>query len=575
MLARRALRAPALLALAAAAIVLGRGPTGLGAQSRSATVTPIQHLVVIFGENISFDHYFGTYPTAANAGDGQRFRADDGTPPVNGLTGPLLTHNPNAFRPERLGTTQVLTCDMDHDYTAEQKAVDGGLMDEFVQFTTGSAAAGSGQYCPPGITMDYYDGTTVTAMWTYAQHFALNDNSYSTTFGPSTPGALGVTAGGAAGAICGPQSNAVGAIPTCGGGDVSMLACGAPTMPNTCPDPPGNGTTGAITGDARPFWDICSSAQTTPPRPADQLAALQGPNIGDLLNAAHRTWGWFQGGFRLDANNSCTTKHAPTLAEQAQGLSFPAGSDPNANFNYIPHHEPFQYFKSTANPQHLPPRSVQMIGKTDQANHQYDIKDFFAALDAGNLPDVSYLKAPGYQDGHPAYSDPLDEQQFDVTVIDALMQSRFWGSTAVVILYDDSDGWYDHAMPPIVNRSASAKDVNCGTSSDGTPGRCGYGPRQPLLVISPFARANYVSHTLTDQSSVVRFIEDNWLGGERLTGESFDNFAGSLTDMFDFQGGRERALLLDPLTGEPTGRFERHYDPDHDSYDGHGYPRNP
>jgi phospholipase C len=561
MLAHKPVRALALVLLVAAAVLVpGRGGARLGAQAGASTTTPIKHLVVIFGENISLDHYFATYPDAANAGDGQHFVATQDTPPVNGLNGPLLTHNPNKFQPVRLAHNQVLTCDMNHDYTAEQKAVDGGLMDKFVEFTTGSAAAGSGQYCPPGITMGYYDGNTATAMWNYAQHFALNDNSYSTEFGPSTPGALGVTAGGTGGAICGPQSNAVGAIPTCDDGDPSRLACNAPTTPTACPDPPSNGTTGSITGDARPYWDMCSSAQTNPPRPANQLGALQGPNIGDLLNAANRSWGWFQGGFRIDANNTCTTKHAPTLGEQAQGLSFPAGSDPNANFNYIPHHEPFQYFKSTSNPKHLPPTSVQMIGKTDQANHQYDTKDFFAALDAGILPDVSYIKAPGYQDGHPAYSDPLDEQNFDVTVVNSLMQSKFWDSTAIVILYDDSDGWYDHAMPPIVNHSVSSKDVNCGTTSDGTPGRCGYGPRQPLLVISPFAKQNFVSHAVTDQSSVVRFIEDNWLHGQRLTTESFDNFAGTLTDMLDFAGDRHHALLLDPLTGQPTDRFHRHDD---------------
>src|SRR6185437_10924219 len=177
--------------------------------------------------------------------------------------------------------------------------------------------------------------------------------------------------------------------------------------------------------------------------------------------------------------------------------------------DYIPHHEPFQYFPQTANPQHRPPTSTQNVGQSDQANHQYDTQDFFAALSAGVLPAVTYVKAPAYQDGHAGYSDPLDEQKFDVGVVNALMQSKFWSSTAVVIAYDDSDGWYDHQAGPIVNHSASSADVNCGAVSDGTPGRCGYGPRLPLLLISPFAKKNFVSHTLTDQSSIVRFIEDN------------------------------------------------------------------
>src|SRR5262249_28108962 len=82
--------------------------------------------------------------------------------------------------------------------------------------------------------------------------------------------------------------------------------------------------------------------------------------------------------------------------------------------------------------------------------------------------------------------------------------------------YDDSDGWYDHQMGPIVNQSKTPDDAllgpgNCGTPADGAfNGRCGYGPRQPFLVVSPWAKQNFVDHTLTDQSSVLRFIEDNW-----------------------------------------------------------------
>ena len=112
--------------------------------------------------------------------------------------------------------------------------------------------------------------------------------------------------------------------------------------------------------------------------------------------------------------------------------------------DYSPHHEPFEYYASTANPMHKPPTSVGMIGRTDQANHQYDIADFWAAADAGNLPEVSYLKAPKYQDGHAGYSDPLDEQTWLVDTINHLESLSTWKSTAVVVTWDDSDGWYDH-----------------------------------------------------------------------------------------------------------------------------------
>jgi phospholipase C len=126
--------------------------------------------------------------------------------------------------------------------------------------------------------------------------------------------------------------------------------------------------------------------------------------------------------------------------------------------------------------------------------------------------------------------------------------SNDWAHTAVVIAYDDSDGWYDHQMSQIVNQSATTSDALSGTDSCGSgvlalagvatgtthaQGRCGHGPRLPLLVISPWAKSNYVDHTATDQSSVLRFIEDNWLNSARIPG-SFDALAGSLDNMFDF-----------------------------------------
>jgi phospholipase C len=202
-----------------------------------------------------------------------------------------------------------------------------------------------------------------------------------------------------------------------------------------------------------------------------------------------------------------------------------------------------------------------MIGQTDQANHQYDLTDFWAAVDAGNMPAVSFLKAPAYQDGHAGYSDPLDEQTFLVNTLNALQKTNFWKDTAVVIAYDDSDGWYDHAMGPIVNQSQDTvfnalTPTGCGSRADtqhtlgGYQDRCGYGPRQPLLVVSPYAKPNFVDHTVTDQSSILRFVEDNWQTG-RIGNYSFDSKAGSLANLFDFQQGNGPRLILDPGTGQP------------------------
>jgi len=272
------------------------------------------------------------------------------------------------------------------------------------------------------------------------------------------------------------------------------------------------------------------------------------------------TWGFFEGGFDLTQTNpngstGCSRSTTSLITNSKKA-------------DYIPHHQPFQYYKSSANLTHVRPTSTAMIGyQGDAANHQYDINDFYTAVSAGNFPAVSFLKAPGFQDGHAGYSDPIDEQAFIVHVINYLMtNSNAWGSTAVVIVYDDSDGWYDHQMPPVVNQSASAVDALTGTGLCGggtaalpgvaaaavhAQGRCGYGPRLPLLVISPYARQNFVDHTITDQSSITRFIEDNWLNGERILG-SFDAIAGSLDNMFNFEAAPNTAnFLLSESSGEP------------------------
>jgi len=198
-----------------------------------------------------------------------------------------------------------------------------------------------------------------------------------------------------------------------------------------------------------------------------------------------------------------------------------------------------------------------MIGKTDQAHHQYDLQDFWAAVQAGNMPAVSFLKAAAYQDGHAGYSDPLDEQNFLVDTINRLQKLPTWRDTAVIIAYDDSDGWYDHVMGPIVSHSSSEDDTLSGPGQCGTPkagayqDRCGYGPRLPLLVISPFAKRNIVDNSLTSQSSILRFIEDNWSLG-RIGNQSFDATAGSLSNLLDFSHPFDKRLFLDPATGEPV-----------------------
>jgi phospholipase C len=169
--------------------------------------------------------------------------------------------------------------------------------------------------------MGYYDGNTVTAMWNYAQSFALNDNSYDTNFGPSTPGAINLVSG---------QTNGVTQTLNGTGNEVA--------------DGQGGLT---LIGDADPIGDVCSS-------PTGNQVQFGGKNVGDLLNQAGVTWGFFEGGFDLTAVNAngstgCTRKTTSAVTKVNES-------------DYIPHHQPFQYYPSTANPTHARPTSTKTIG---------------------------------------------------------------------------------------------------------------------------------------------------------------------------------------------------------------------
>jgi len=133
-------------------------------------------------------------------------------------------------------------------------------------------------------------------------------------------------------------------------------------------------------------------------------------------------------------------------------------------------------------------------------------------------------------------------------------------------------------MSPILNQSHGGQDALtgaglCGSAADSTAlpgvdpvnnphalGRCGYGPRQPLLVVSSWARKNFVDHSTTDQSSIIRFVEDNWLGGQRISPGSFDNIANSITQMLDFSqnnNNQGNVYILAPRTGQPASQNQQ------------------
>ena len=326
--------------------------------------------MIIFNENVSFDHYFATYPKAANPPGEPAFTAKPGTPAVNNLANAhLLTDNPNftnkanggdAAEPFRLDRSQAFTADQNHAYTAEQQAYDGGKADLFPKYTGKGTSGGAGAFGTKGQVMGYYDGNTVAAMWNYAQHFAMSDNAYTDTYGPSTPGMLNISSG---------QTNGM-----------TIVATTKKPSTVTAVSYYINDGQGGLTmiNDVDPGYDICSN-------PKDQ-AMMSGKTIGDLLNDAGVTWGSFMGGFRLDTTNA----NGSTGCKRSTHSTV-VGADV---VDYIPHHAWFQYYASTANPKHERPSSLAAIGYSfehdgttrDPANHNYDLHGFLRRGESRQFP---------------------------------------------------------------------------------------------------------------------------------------------------------------------------------------------
>jgi phospholipase C len=399
-------------------------------------------LVVIFQENVSFDHYFGTYPHVVNI-DGQPFTALPGTPTVDGLTPELLTNNPNKGSPMRLGgPAQQVTCSQDHEYTAEQKAFHGGAMDQFIENTEVSDCKPP-VFKVPGMVMAYYDGNSVTALWNFAQHYAMSDNSYDTTFGPSTPGHLNLVSG---------QTHGV---------TKEFMPGGQPFPTGDVVENAGNGQ-GTVVGDAQPLGDDCSN------RDQVQLSA-DNKNIGDLLNAKGVTWGYFEGGFKPtstkpDGTAVCGASHnvGTILGGTGKSGPMPLGTKDD----YIPHHEPFQYYPSTATPTTCRParstRSAKPTRPTTNTTSRTLGRGRRGPPASGQFPEGG-----GLSGWAPRVLRSARRAQFLVETINHLQKLPEWKDMAIVVAYDDSDGWYDHKPSPTVSGSPSPADALT------NPGVCG------------------------------------------------------------------------------------------------------
>ena len=447
------------------------------AESDNGTHSPIKHTIILYQENISFDHYFGTYGHGSN-----------GIPAGSTLTHTNGTQTWGPYAPTQLlGTTQSRTCDVDHSYTDMIRMVNGGAMDQYLQFGNDKTVGSPATTCPtfekaaaaPGtgltaLANGYYTGTAgdpnapLQNYWSLASQYTLADNFFQGVYGPSTPGAEWLVA-----------------------------------------------ATNNTPGDPNPFGDICNDYPAS-------ISPQNIPNLGAEASAAGTSWAWFQGGF-----GTCT---------------------PTAVNGYSPHHDPFQYFTSTADLTHTWAFDPNM--SYPQANrHQRDISVFDAAL-AGTpvggqvpvLPAISWVKAPQIDDGHPGYSGPALEDAFVGDLVARLKASPYWKDTALVIAFDETGGWWDHVAPPDLG-GPFANFVNgqpnlSGCQYPGVPnapcGEAGLGPRMPVLVISRFAKQGFIDHDLLNTASLDRWVEWNHRLPALGVWGARDVTAGNLANAFVF-----------------------------------------
>jgi len=438
--------------------------------------TPIQHTIIVYQENISFDHYFGTFGhgSAGIPAGVQLFH----TTPSGTQLGP--------YAPFRLdGTSQSATCDVDHEYWDMVGMANGGAMDRYLQYgndltepnpsTPGTCPSFETNPAGPALALGYYEGTSgdpsapLQNYWRLASQYTLADNFFSGMYGPSTPGAQWLVA-----------------------------------------------ATANTVGDPNPAGDVCND-YGGPFMPQQDI-----PNLGAEASAQGVSWAWFQGGF-----GSCVTA---------------------ASAGYSPHHDPFQYFRSTADLTHAWAWNPRM-NFPEPDRHQRDLQVFDAAL-AGSpiggvvarLPQISWVKAPKPADGHPAYSSPVADDAFIGDLVSRVQASPYWKHTAIFVTFDETGGWWDHVAPPVPADPHFAPLVNgypnisgCQYPGMGGPcGEAGFGPRLPLLVISPFAKRQTVDHDLMDTSSLAKWVESTYQLPPLGVWGNRDLNAGDLRGAFDF-----------------------------------------
>ena len=467
-------------------------PTPAVSSTDAQTLDQIDHFVVIYQENWSFDSLFPNFPGANGIANAVNPDGSLKVPQVDKSGNPIATlppvlgpdGKPDPRFPTNLpvqpydavpyltqnappGDPAGLTGDMIHRYYTEQQQIDGGKNDKFVSWSDNG-----------GLVLSSIDSNNLP-VGQLAQQYTLDDNFFHAAYGGSFLNHQFLIAAAA------PQWNQP--LPQNAPNFVSTLdANGAPVID-------GNLTANNLLATDGNHFVVNTTqpaqAPSRPGTPADQtlqpindnhpfLANGQPdptytPTIGDRLDDAGLSWKWYAGGW------------SDALAGQPQTDPFGGG------FQF--HHQPFAYYANFApfNADGSPNPQTNSLYNPDA--HLQDETQFFTDLTAGTLPAISFIKPTGANNEHPGYADELTGQQHVADIVHAIQNSPQWAHTAVIVTYDENGGRWDHVSPP---------QLGDGTWGDGT--------RVPALVISPLAKKGYVDHTQHDTLSILKTIEERY-----------------------------------------------------------------
>ena len=460
----------------------------------------IEHIIVIYAENRSFDNLYGLFPGAdgiANATPAQYTQVDRDGKPLPHLPPVWKGKEPDqAFprdlpnRPFRIDAPpvnlplSVPTRDLIHKFYPQQEQIDGGRNDRFAEVSDAG-----------GLVMGYYDGSSLP-LWKWAQEYTLADHFFMGAFGDSYINHAWLVC------ACTPRDPDVAANLRAQVDERGWLKRRPDSPPSALTGPaafmPGDFTPdGYSVSNAQPRWQPSrvppaiggDSRFADPAKPT--LPPQTTATIGDTLSAKGISWAWYAGAWN---------------AAMKDGMQDPAAkrqiiyNTENGAPNFVVHHQPFNYFARFA------------PGTADRELHLKDYADLQAGIAKGELPQVAFYKPQGSLNEHPGYTDVLSGDTHIAELLTKIRASLLWASTAVIVTYDENGGFWDHVPPP--------------------PGdRWGPGTRVPAIIVSPFAKRGHVDHTSYDTTSIIKFITLRF-ALEPLPGVRAN--AGDLTAAFDF-----------------------------------------